>query len=164
MDYAVNRTSGMALFGAANGLGFVLGPAMGAWLAPMGLTAPMYVSAALVIAASMVSVVMLPEGQKASALEKGLALSILDKRVRLYLAVGLVLSTIMIIMQVTSGFYLQDRLSVSIAESTRIIGIGLSIGGFLVVLCQYVITRFFKDNRFFAAHRLASAWPCFPCI
>ncbi|MBG9794654.1 arabinose ABC transporter permease [Paenibacillus dendritiformis] len=43
------RTRGMALFGAANGLGFVLGPAMSGGLAVIGLTAPMYGAATQLI-------------------------------------------------------------------------------------------------------------------
>ncbi|UQZ87667.1 Tetracycline resistance protein, class C [Paenibacillus konkukensis] len=139
---ADNRTSGMALFGAANGLGFVLGPAMGAGLASVGLTAPMYVSAALIVLITAAFWLVIPAERSAGGAKRASRLSPLDPRVRLYLSVGLLLSTVMIIFQVTAGFYMQDNLAVNTKQAAQMVGIGLTLGGVIVVLAQLIISRY----------------------
>lgn len=141
---AESRTAGMAMYGAANGLGFVVGPALGAGLAAIGLTAPMYVAAVLLLAVSVCFALFVPNEPAAAMQPQRNSLTPFDPRFRLYLAVGLILSTVMIILQVTSGFYMQDLLHVSSAKAAQIVGTGLSIGGLLVVLAQIAVSRFLK--------------------
>ncbi|WP_028562364.1 MFS transporter [Paenibacillus pinihumi] len=144
MDWttAHTRANGMAIFGAANGLGFILGPAIGAALSVAGLTAPIYVSAALLLVVMLVFTIMIPGNQAISVQNSVVKLTPFDSRIRLYLAIGLVLSTVMIILQVTSGFYMQDRLAVSVPSATRMTGLGLSTAGLFVVAAQILIGRF----------------------
>ncbi len=146
MDWttAHTRANGMAIFGAANGLGFILGPAIGAALSVAGLTAPIYVSAALLLVVMLVFTIMIPGNQAISVQNSVVKLTPFDSRIRLYLAIGLVLSTVMIILQVTSGFYMQDRLAVSVPSATRMTGLGLSTAGLFVVAAQILIGRFFE--------------------
>ncbi|GAA3406353.1 MFS transporter [Paenibacillus hodogayensis] len=139
---ADNRAAGMALFGAANGLGFVLGPAMGAALTPIGLTAPMYVSAALLAVMLIVIAVSIPSGETSGTVAAAGKLSALDPRIRLYLGIGLALSTVMIVLQVTCGIYMQDRLDIDAVKAARLIGIGLTTAGVIVVASQLLIGRF----------------------
>ncbi|MFD7521826.1 MFS transporter [Paenibacillus chitinolyticus] len=141
---AENRASGMALFGAANGLGFVLGPALGALLTPVGLTAPMYASAVLLTLTAAAFWLMIPGGQPAVAGTRAGKLSAADPRISLYLAIGLTLSIVMIILQVTCGIFIQDRLSVTSQDAARYIGLGLSSAGVLVVVIQLLIGRYLK--------------------
>lgn len=126
---AENRASGMALFGGANGLGFVLGPALGALLTPVGLTAPMYASAVLLALTAAAFWLMIPGGRPAVASTRAGKLSAADPRISLYLAIGLTLSIVMIILQVTCGIFIQDRLSVTSEAAARYIGLGLSSAG-----------------------------------
>ena len=64
------RAGNMGLIGAAFGLGFVIGPALGAFLAgvsPGSPTAPGYVAAALCIANALAALVWLPESRSRKA-------------------------------------------------------------------------------------------------
>ena len=56
-----NRARGMGLFGAAFGLGFIFGPAIGGVLSRWGITAPFYFAAALAFANAVLLYFLLPE-------------------------------------------------------------------------------------------------------
>ncbi|MFD0714652.1 MFS transporter [Paenibacillus sp. GCM10027626] len=143
---AENRAAGMALFGGANGLGFVLGPALGASLTSVGFTAPMYASAILIVIVIFIFGAVIPAGKTAAGGQRGGAISAFDPRIRLFIGIGLILSTVMIILQVTCGIYIQDRLGYSATKSAQAVGIGLSIGGLLVVAVQLIIGRLLKGK------------------
>ncbi|TBL81087.1 MFS transporter [Paenibacillus thalictri] len=143
MDWttAEDRAKGMALYGAASGLGFVIGPAMGAGLAAVGLTAPMYVSAVLLVLVVLLNVFMIKSRKNVTTRQAGRKLSPTDSRIRLYIAVGLAFSTVLILLQVTAGLYMQDRLFASAKEAAMMTGAALSIAGLVVVIAQVWIGR-----------------------
>lgn len=58
---AENRSGGMGKIGAAMGLGMVLGPGLGGWLAGQSLSLPFFVAGALSLLVALFIVVMLPE-------------------------------------------------------------------------------------------------------
>jgi DHA1 family multidrug resistance protein-like MFS transporter len=58
---AENRSAGMGKIGAAMGLGMVLGPGLGGWLAGRSLSLPFFVAATLSLLVALFIVVMLPE-------------------------------------------------------------------------------------------------------
>lgn len=139
---AGQRTGGMALFGAANGLGFVFGPALGAMFATHSLTTPMYISVGLLLIVVLLVGLWIPGESIGEKLRKEARLSPWDSRIRLYMAIGLLLSTMTIMLQVTIGFYVQDRLLASAQEATRMIGIAAIVGGLVVAAVQVLIGRF----------------------
>jgi DHA1 family multidrug resistance protein-like MFS transporter len=57
------RGGGMGLLGAAGGIGTILGPAVGGFLAGPSLTLPFYVAAGLALLALVLAVVLLPESR-----------------------------------------------------------------------------------------------------
>src|SRR5688572_18254703 len=59
-----NRAKGMALFGAAFGLGFVLGPAIGGVLSKYGVSVPFYFAAVLSLVSAAAVFFVLPESIK----------------------------------------------------------------------------------------------------
>ena len=59
------RAKGMGLLGAAFGLGFILGPALGGAFVPLGLSAPAYVAAVLCLVNFNFAYFMLPETRSA---------------------------------------------------------------------------------------------------
>ncbi len=59
-----NRAKGMALFGAAFGLGFVLGPALGGITSKYGVHVPFYIAAVLSLVAGAAVYLVLPETVK----------------------------------------------------------------------------------------------------
>ncbi len=56
-----NRGGGMGVVGAAMGMGMVLGPGLGGWLAGSSLSTPFFVAAALSVVAMIFVLVVLPE-------------------------------------------------------------------------------------------------------
>jgi multidrug resistance protein len=56
-----NRTHGMGLIGAAFGMGFIFGPAMGGILSRWGFSVPAYAAAGLALTAFLFALVLLPE-------------------------------------------------------------------------------------------------------
>jgi predicted MFS family arabinose efflux permease len=138
------RTRGMALFGAANGLGFVLGPAMSGGMATIGLTAPMYAVAALLFVLIFLFLGCVPKEKEKKIQRQKISLSPNDTRIRLYLWIGLLLSFALNIVQVTIGFFVQDSLGYNAQHATQLIGLGLAISGVMVVLTQIVISKYLK--------------------
>ena len=65
-----NRAKGMGLFGAAFGLGFILGPAIAGILSKYGVNVPFYVAAALSLANAIALYFILPESLKPGARDK----------------------------------------------------------------------------------------------
>lgn len=138
------RTWGMALFGAANGLGFVLGPAMSGGLAVISLTVPMYAVAVLLFIISILFLLSIPDEQESEIRLTTDVLSPNDSRIRLYLWIGFVLSVALNIVQVTIGFYVQDHLGYNAQKATQLIGLGLAISGVMVVASQVLISKFLR--------------------
>jgi Arabinose efflux permease len=141
---AQNRASGMALFGGASGMGFVLGPALGAALTPIGFTSPMYVSTALLVVVAILSGIILPDSKGGQVKKAAVKLSMTDPRIRLYILIGLLLSTVMIMLQVTCGIYMQDQLQLSDKAAAQSIGVGLSVAGVIVVVVQLLVGRYLR--------------------
>ena len=56
-----NRSRSMGLVGAAFGLGFVIGPALGGWLSQFGVSVPFYFAACLAIVNAVLVLLRLPE-------------------------------------------------------------------------------------------------------
>ena len=56
-----NRSKSMGLVGAAFGLGFVIGPALGGWLSRFGVSVPFYFAACLAIVNAVLVLLRLPE-------------------------------------------------------------------------------------------------------
>jgi DHA1 family tetracycline resistance protein-like MFS transporter len=56
-----NRTHGMGLIGAAFGMGFIFGPAMGGILSRWGFSVPAYAAAGIALTAFLFALVLLPE-------------------------------------------------------------------------------------------------------
>ncbi|MED1666945.1 MFS transporter [Brevibacillus laterosporus] len=138
------RTWGMALFGAANGLGFVLGPAMSGGLAVISLTVPMYAVAVLLLVIAVIFLLSIPDEKESEIRRTTVSISPNDSRIRLYLWIGFVLSVALNIVQVTIGFYIQDNLSYNAQKATQLIGLGLAISGVMVVASQILISKYLK--------------------
>ena len=58
------RARGMGLIGASIGLGFVVGPALGGLLSPLGATLPFWVAMGVALANALLVLVFLPETRK----------------------------------------------------------------------------------------------------
>jgi MFS family permease len=134
------RTSGMALIGAAFGLGIVFGPAIGAGLAHFGLLTPVFVSAAVALLNGVFVYGMLPEPERREVVADASPRSSLAVAWPLLLVgLGLTLSTVAL--EQTVAFLYQDVLHLSAQSAARHVGIALALYGVAAVLSQGVLAR-----------------------
>ncbi|MEM8988118.1 MAG: MFS transporter [Pseudomonadota bacterium] len=139
-----NRSAGMAMMGAANGLGTLLGPAIGALLVTFGLLVPLYASAFAVFAIALLIMIALPASPKPRKLEKPPKLSPFDRRILPFLLIGLMTMLAIVLLQVTIGFYLIDQFSFELEAAAQTTGILLVIVGVCLAFVQGVIVTRFK--------------------
>lgn len=130
-----NRSAGMALIGAANGLGLVLGPAIAGAFALISLIWPLYIGALLPLVACIVVFLLIP-AQKPTVQTKPLKVSPFQKGVRLYLFAGLATMLSIVFLQVVGGFYFQDQLFLTTKETARMVSFGLMFTGVAMIVTQ----------------------------
>jgi MFS family permease len=135
------RTGGMAVVGAAFGLGLVVGPAIGALLAPFGLLVPVYVSSAIALANALFVVLWVPEPERRQSSVPPLPLSLLAARGRMLLGIGFVTTVAAVAMEQTVAFHFQDRLALSGEGTARAVGLSLVVYGVVAVLVQGFFVR-----------------------
>ena len=144
------RTAGVALVSAAMGLGETVGPGVGAALAPIGLLAPIYLSAALAVLSALTiwfflpeeGAPLLPDAHRARKMRVG------DRRVRPYLLVSTALQAVRATTVITLAFFLQDTLHLTAQETVQYSGVGfvtLAVSGLFTQLI--VVQRFRPSAR-----------------
>lgn len=126
------RTSGIALLGAANGMGFIAGPILGAVLVGLGLVAPIAAAALLpLLAAALVATQLREPARRGRVALAQPGLSPADPRIRPWLLVGFTVIAALVGVQVTAGFLFQDRLGLTpqgtaVAVSTALVAVGIT--------------------------------------
>ncbi len=138
------RTAGMALVGAAFGIGLVIGPGIGAALSTISLLAPVYFSASFAIFNAIFVWLKLPEPKKHHEHHEEPKLPHLAGRVWPLLAMGFVLSLASVAMEQTVAFYYQDRLHLDHHSTAKTVGIALVCYGVVAVLVQGFLVRRFR--------------------
>jgi MFS family permease len=138
------RTAGIALLGAANGLGFIVGPALGAALAGFGLLAPLYAAAALPLLAALLVFTRLPHTAPRSQDATQPRLRPTDARIWPWLFVGFTIIVALIGVQVTAGFLFQDRLNLTPQQTVQTLGAALVTVGIANLVAQLGIIHTFK--------------------
>ncbi len=138
------RTSGIALLGAANGLGFIIGPALGAALASFGLLAPLYAAAVLPLLAALLVAARLPATPPRQPDGDSRRLRPGDARIWPWLLVGLTIIVALVGVQVTAGFLFQDRLNLTPQQTAQTLGAALVTVGIANLVAQLGIIRTFK--------------------
>jgi MFS family permease len=135
------RAAGMALLGAAFGLGIIVGPALGAALSGISLLAPVYFSACFALLNAIFVWRYLPQSTQRPPSLHPPRLSPLAVRVWPLLAVGLSVSLASVAMEQTVGFYYQDRLRLDGRDTARAVGIALACYGVVAVFIQGFVVR-----------------------
>lgn len=134
-----DRAASLGLIGAAFGLGVVFGPAIGALLSTVSLTAPIYFSTALGLITALVAWRTLPEtrrpgtpkpaaGSRRALLRQG--------AIPLFLAISALSTLASVGMEQTIGFYVQDTLNLTPEGAARTVGGMLTIFGLVAALVQ----------------------------
>ncbi len=134
------RTSGMAMVGAAFGLGVVFGPALGAGLAHFGLLVPIFVSASVALINGVFVLSSLPEPTRHEThvgvtTRSSFALT----WPLLVIAFGATLSVVSL--EQTAAFLFQDVLKLTAQDAARHVGMALALYGVAAVISQGGIAR-----------------------
>jgi MFS family permease len=139
-----DRTAGMALIGAAFGLGVIFGPLIGAAFSLISLLAAVYFSASVAFLNFAFVWFMLPESKRLLGAEPPSATAHVARLVWPLLAVGFTLSLASVAMEQTVSFYYQDRLQLSNHDTPRTVGLALGVYGIVAVFTQGFLVRRYK--------------------
>ncbi|MBT2299407.1 MFS transporter [Variovorax paradoxus] len=139
------RSAGMALIGAANGAGLVLGPALGGLASLGGLLWPLFLACALSFVATVyVAAKAPPPIPSAASAREG------DPGTRMNWHVGrwLLASTLtwfaIVSVQIAVGFYFQERLRLTNAQAAQQIAIALTLVGASLFASQVLQARWLR--------------------
>ena len=139
-----DRTAGMAMIGAAFGLGVIFGPLIGAAFSLVSLLAAVYFSASLAVLNFAFIWFFLPESKRLESLTPAKSTGHVARLVWPLLAVGFTLSLASVAMEQTISFYYQDRLQLSNHATPRTVGMALGVYGLVAVFTQGFLVRRYK--------------------
>ncbi|MDN9010151.1 MFS transporter [Brevibacillus laterosporus] len=134
------RSAGMAMIGAASGIGFLIGPAMGAALSGIHLLFPIVVAAVLSLFAALLVYLRIPRFTPKSSGNRN-KLNLRKPGIRPYLLIALCMMSAIVMLQVTAGFYVQDKFELNSTDTALWVGISLFCVGFMMALIQMVVIR-----------------------
>jgi MFS family permease len=136
------RTREIAAITSAFAFGSAGGPALAAALiSNFGLLAPLYTVAALASLGALAAYVYLPKIAVTATAKKSAAPSsvwrlAVDKRVRTWLIVGVILSACTAVMFQQLSFYFMDRLNVPPREGAALVAVALALGALAQIVAQ----------------------------
>ena len=134
------RTSGVAAIGAAFGMGTIIGPGFAAVLAAVHLLAPFFAVAVFALCGAVAIAVFLPERQKPAVSRKDIPpLKITDKRIRLFLFLGVTVSTIGAAVMQVAAFFVMDTMQLTGQETAQVVGVGMMGMAMATLFAQLVI-------------------------
>lgn len=140
---AQSRSGAMALLGLANGVGLVLGPALGGALAILGLIWPLIATCFLCALGFILIYLRMPQSAPRSdtqAVEKAQ----MSANLVVWLLISFLTFTTIITLQVCAGYFLQDRLSVHDTEAARILATVLTATGVALIAFQALQLKVLK--------------------
>lgn len=138
------RTAGIALLSAANGSGFILGPAIGAALAGFGLLVPLYAAVALPIITLVLVAFYLPALPPRPLAKHEQRLRPTDRRIVPWMLIGFTIVLALMSLQITAGFLFQDRLNLSSQETAQFLGLAFAASGIANLVAQLGVIRTFR--------------------
>lgn len=134
------RTSGVAAIGAAFGMGTIIGPGFAAVLAAVHLLAPFFAVAVFALCGAVAIALFLPERQKPATSHKDSPpLRITDKRIRLFLFLGVTVSTIGAAVMQVAAFFVMDTMQLTGQETAQVVGVGMMGMAMATLFAQLVI-------------------------
>lgn len=143
------RNNAMGIISAAQGLGTIFGPALGAAAITLGLVAPIFLSALLPLGGVLLAYFLLkPIEPAAKRGQKLVRLSPFESRIWPLLTVGVVVTTILAITQFTIAFLFQDRLHLDTTETAQAVGLALVASGIAALFVQMVLIRLLRLKPF----------------
>jgi DHA1 family multidrug resistance protein-like MFS transporter len=143
LTHANERSSGMAIIAAANGLGLILGPAIAGLLVAFGLLFPLYLGILLPFIGFLLMLVLLP-AVKPEEMSNKERLAILQPQLWPFLLIGMICMVLIVALQINLGFYLQDLLLLTPTQTGQYAGMLLVVVGMMLVLTQGFMVRWLK--------------------
>lgn len=142
-----DRSSAVAIVGAAFGLGAVLGPASAALFVEFGILAPLFAMAGLALMVAAATSLWFRE-TAAQVLEHGASAKshIPYKQVLPISAIGLLTFGAMAALQQTVGFYVQDVLGLEQAQTVRVTGYCFMALAGAIILSQGAVIQLLKPK------------------
>lgn len=138
-----DRSSGMAIIGAASGVGLVLGPALGGILALQGLIWPLLLTTALCPIALVVVLFAVPKAPPRTYV-KHARVNPLTPALLPWLTAGVLTMCSIVTIQISAGFYFQDKLGLTTAETGPLLAIALTLVGATLFVTQVVQVRMLR--------------------
>lgn len=140
-----DRTSTMALIGAAFGLGVIFGPPIGGGLAHLtgNLLAPVYFSVAIAFLNALFVAWKLPEPARKRDETARAPLVALARKIWPLLVAGFAATFASVAMEQTIAFYFQDRLGLDAMQTTVVVAWALMGYGVVAVVAQGFLVRRF---------------------
>ncbi len=140
-----HRGQGLAIIGAANGMGSVLGPALAGALAFFGPLVPMYVAALIGLGGVIMTYYLLPEPTVHADPRSKIVLKLGDTRLRPFLIMWFVFFLTFMALQLILSFYLQDEFGITDPKAlVRTASIMLVSMAAMIVTVQIGVLQFFK--------------------
>jgi MFS family permease len=148
LTHVKERTSGMALLGAANGLGMILGPAFASILVLWDWTVPVYFAALFPLVMGWIWMRKGPDEpvRRKESHPHSEKLSLFDRRIFPYLFMTVLVHLVIVILQVTAGLYFTDQLGVSVKTAAQWISLSMFAMGTAAFLGQMVIVRLWNPS------------------
>lgn len=140
------RTGGMAMIGAAFGLGAILGPTLAWLMSGLPLLAPLYLISALAVVAAGLAWLTLPETVPLEAASAP-RLSPRDPRLCGTLLIVLICFTVVASIQQSVAFYVQDTGGLSAAATAARVGQAMAVLALVMFLTQGGIAAAKPDPR-----------------
>lgn len=150
------RIQGVSKMAAANQVGVMVGPAL-AWFAAISFLAPFYIQATLMFACGLLVWWILPESplqfgkavqntkqqtvQHQATKKNKKVLSYFDPRFRLYIGIGVVMFTMLGMVQQTLGFYFQDRLGLDGVSAAQQYSVAMVVSSAAMLFAQLVVVE-----------------------
>ena len=108
-----NRGKGLAIIGAANGMGSILGPVLAGALAFFGPLVPMYVASLIGFIGVAMAWFFLPEPARHADARRKVTLKLDDQRLRPFLIMWFGFFVTFMALQIILSFYLQDEYGIT---------------------------------------------------
>lgn len=154
---ARDRSSGMAIIGAATGLGLVVGPAVSGLLVTRGITWPLFAATALCAFGVIVAAFFL-KTEPAKSPGPAQKVSLFSAALQPWLFAGVLTWVAIATVQISAGFYFQDRLGLDTGAAARMLSLALTLVGATMFAVQLLQVRFLRFSPRILVLAGASLW------
>lgn len=141
------RTAAMGVLSASNGLGGMLGPALGAVVVSLGMSvvAPIFMSSLMPLLGMLLVWRLLPairsplkQGERAPTL------NVLDGRLLPLMIIGFCAMLVPAVVTFTLGYLVQDRFGLDALETARQTGLAVTVSGAALFFAQIALVQYLR--------------------